>query len=193
MLTTINDCFLAIAAPLLAWLLWLPTDVELILVSVATGAVLTFARPWTTNQDLLRRCHQDKRRLKQLLKEARREQDQAAVRRYKASIGLISLKTVQSEGLPLLVAIVPVAILAVWCFHRLEFHPLQADEPVAVHAYVRFDRLRRAAKESLPVAKLAKSFGGQPKDLATSAAVGRDSSAACLRPCSIGETGCPSE
>ena len=79
MLTTINDAFLAIADPLLAWLPWLPTDMALILVSVATGAVLTFARPWTTNQDLLRRCHQDKGRLKQLIREARREQDKGAV------------------------------------------------------------------------------------------------------------------
>ena len=41
--------------------------------------------------------------------------------------------------------------------------------------------LRRAAKENLPVAKLAKSFGGQPKVLATSATVGMNSSAARLR------------
>jgi hypothetical protein len=38
----------------------------------------------------------------------------------------------------------------------------------------------RAAKENSPVAKLAKSFGGQPKVLATSATVGMKSSAARL-------------
>ena len=40
--------------------------------------------------------------------------------------------------------------------------------------------LGRAAKENSPVAKLAKSFGGQPKVLATSATVGMKSSAARL-------------
>jgi hypothetical protein len=38
-----------------------------------------------------------------------------------------------------------------------------------------------AAKENLPVAELAKSFGGQPKVLATSATVGMNSSAARLK------------
>ena len=38
----------------------------------------------------------------------------------------------------------------------------------------------RAEKEKIPVAKLAKSFGGQPKVLATSATVGMNSSAARL-------------
>jgi hypothetical protein len=36
----------------------------------------------------------------------------------------------------------------------------------------------QAAKENLPVAELAKSFGGQPEVLATSATVGVNSSAA---------------
>ena len=38
MLTALNDIILKIADPLLCWLLWLPTDVVLILVGVATGA-----------------------------------------------------------------------------------------------------------------------------------------------------------
>lgn len=135
MFTALNDLLLNIADVLLGWLLWLPTDVALILVAVATGAILTFARLWTTNQDLLRRCAQDKKRLKQLIKQAKKEKDKQSVRRYRSTVGMISLTTLKSEGLPLLVAIVPVAILAVWCFYRLEFHPPQAGETVPVHLY----------------------------------------------------------
>jgi uncharacterized membrane protein (DUF106 family) len=136
MLTALNEILLKIADPLLGWLLYLPTDVALILVAVATAATLNFARLWTTNQDLLRRCAQDKKRLKQLIKEAKQENDWDAVRRYRASIGTIALKTLKSEGRPLLVAIVPVAILALWCFYRLEFHPPRGGETVPVHVYL---------------------------------------------------------
>ena len=102
MFTAINDLLLKIADPLLGWLLWLPTDVVLVVVGVATGAILTFARPWTTNQDLLRRCSQDKKHLRQLIKEAKKKKDKESVRRYRSSLGMISLKTLKSEGLPLL-------------------------------------------------------------------------------------------
>ena len=61
MLTWINDVILAFADPLLNWLLRLPSDVALLIVAVGTGAILTLARLMTTNQDLLRRCAQDKR------------------------------------------------------------------------------------------------------------------------------------
>ena len=43
----------------------------------------------------------------------------------------------------------------------------------------------RATKENVPVAKLAKSFGGPPKVLATSATVDMKSSATCLRTASL--------
>lgn len=135
MLTALNDIILIIANPLLGWLLWLPTDVTLIIVSVATATVLTLARPLTTNQDLLRRCHHDKRRLRQLIKEAKRNKDKEAVRRYKSSLTVILMKTLKSEGRPLLLAIVPVAILAVWCFFRLEFHSPKAKDTIPIHAY----------------------------------------------------------
>lgn len=135
MLTALNDIILTIADPLLGWLLRLPTDVTLIIVSVATAIVLTLARPFTTNQDLLRRCQHDKKRLRQLTKEAKRNKDKEAVRRYKSSLAAVMMKTLKSEGRPLLLAIVPVAILAVWCFVRLEFHPPKANETIPVHVY----------------------------------------------------------
>ncbi len=67
MLDWINSTVLALADPLLSWLLRLPTDLALVIVAVGTGAIITFARLLTTNQDLLRRCDQDKKRLKELI------------------------------------------------------------------------------------------------------------------------------
>ena len=135
MLALINELILKIADPLLNWLLYLHSDLALILVGVGTGALLTFARPLTTNQDLLGRCARDKRRLKQLIKEAKTRKDKAAIRRYRASKGMIAIMAAKSEGLPLLVAILPIALLGTWCFQRLEFHAPQAGETVPVHAY----------------------------------------------------------
>lgn len=135
MLTQINDFILKLADPALNWLLALPSDVALILVGVVTGAVITLARPLTTNQDFLRRCSQDKRRLKQLIREAKQGRDKEAIRRYKTTRGMIALSTLKSEGPPLLVAILPIAILGTWCFQRLEFHSPRADETVTLNAY----------------------------------------------------------
>ncbi|MGD0896348.1 MAG: hypothetical protein ABR915_00845 [Thermoguttaceae bacterium] len=133
--TLLNDAILKIADALLGWLLRLPPDVALLLIAVGTAAVMVLARLFTTDQDLLRRCDQDKRRLKQLIREARARKDKAAVQRHRATIGRIGLKTMRAEGLPLLAAIVPVAVLGTWCFQRLAWVAPEAGQPVAVVAY----------------------------------------------------------
>jgi len=135
MLTLINDAILRITDSLLGWLLLLPTDLALILVAVGTGAILTFARVFTTNQDLLRRCSQDKKRLRKLIRVARLRSDKAAVGRHRATRNMIALKTMKAEGLPLLAAIVPIAVLAVWCFQRLAFVRPRAGDTVRLIAY----------------------------------------------------------
>lgn len=50
MLTQINDWILSVADPALNWLLSLSSDVALIIVGVVTGAIITLARPLTTNK-----------------------------------------------------------------------------------------------------------------------------------------------
>lgn len=134
-LNWINNAILALADPLLNWLLALPVNVALIIVSVGTGAIITFSRRFTTHQDLLRRCDQDKQRLKELIREAKARKDKEAVTRHRATFNLIGMTTMRQEGWPLLAAILPIAILGTWCFQRLAFVPPQANEPVAVHAF----------------------------------------------------------
>jgi uncharacterized membrane protein (DUF106 family) len=134
-LNNINGGILTLTDPLLGWLLKLPTDAALILVSVGTGAILTFARLLTTNQDLLRRCRQDKKRLKQRTREAKAAGDRAAVKRYRTSLSTIALKTLRAEGKPFLLALLPIILLATWCFQRLAWMPPRAGDTVPMVAY----------------------------------------------------------
>src|SRR4051794_30724863 len=108
---------------LLGWLLRLPSDAQLCIVAIGSAAIITIVRARTTDQDLLRRCRDDKTRLQVLMREAKAGQDRLAVKRIRATLGLIALKQVRQEGQPFLVSLLPIALLATWAFHRLEFHP----------------------------------------------------------------------
>jgi uncharacterized membrane protein (DUF106 family) len=135
MLDRINNAILSLADPALNWLLTLPTDLALLIVAIGTGAIITFSRLFTTNQDLLRRCDQDKRRLKELVREAKRQKDKAAVQRYRTTMNMIGVTTLKAEGWPLLAAIVPIGILGTWCFQRIAFVPPRAGDTVPMKAY----------------------------------------------------------
>src|SRR5208283_2175586 len=126
MLDWINHSILALADPLLNWLLRVPTDLALVIVAVGTAAIITFSRLLTTNQDLLRRCDHDKRRLRVLIREAAFQRDKVAVKRFRTTRNMIGMMTMKEEGWPLLAAIVPIAILGTWCFQRLAFVPPHA-------------------------------------------------------------------
>ncbi|MEX0716747.1 MAG: hypothetical protein WD066_09175 [Planctomycetaceae bacterium] len=145
MLDFITDIGLAISAPLFDWLLVLPVDGVLLIVAVVTGAILAFVRVWTTNQDRLRRAKADKRRLKELIREAKREGDRARIKRHREANGIVAVRLMNAEWLPLAASLVPIAIIAVWCFARLEFHPPQAGEEVELRAYFPASEIDRLA------------------------------------------------
>lgn len=117
---------------LLGWLLGLPTDAALIVVAVGTAAILTFVRLFTTDQDLLARAAADRRRLKELIRDAKKRGDRDAVKRHRAVKAMIAMRTFPSEGKPLLASIVPIAMLATWAFARLAYDPPRAGEEVEV-------------------------------------------------------------
>jgi len=120
---------------LLGWLLRLDTNLAIFLVAIGTSAILTLVRLFTTHQDLLKRCNQDRKRLKRLIKEAKRQKDKQAVKRYKTTFVLVTAKKMKGEGLPLLAALVPIVLLATWCFSRLGYHPIRPDEPIELTVY----------------------------------------------------------
>ena len=131
----INNAILALADPLLSWLLRLPVDLALVIVAVGTGAVITFSRLFTTNQNLLRLCDADKKRLKALIRRAKQQKDKEAVTRYRTTRNMIGMTMMKEEGWPLMAAIVPIAVLGTWCFQRLAFVPPRDGETVVVKAY----------------------------------------------------------
>ena len=130
-----NDISLGAFDFLLGRLLAWSPDAALLVVAIGSGAILTLVRLFTTNQDLLRRAARDKKRLKELKRQARAQRDREAVKRYRATASMIAMKTAKYEPLPLLVAIVPIAMLATWCFARLQYHPPRPGEEVAVCLY----------------------------------------------------------
>ncbi len=136
MLELLNDITLRVMDVVLGWMLYLPVDAALLIVAIGTSAILTFVRPFTTDQDLLGRCKSDKKRIKQLIHEAKRRRDKAAVKRHRATVAMIAMKTMNAELKPLLIAIIPIAMLAVWAFSRLAFVPPKPGEPVKVNVYL---------------------------------------------------------
>jgi uncharacterized membrane protein (DUF106 family) len=135
MLEWINHVILTLADPVLNGLLRLPVDLVLVIVAVGTGSIITFSRLFTTNQDLLRRCDRDKQRLGELIREAKLRKDMDSVKRYRATQGLVGMTTLRQEGKPLLIVLIPIAILGTWCFQRLAFVPPQAGETVKVQVF----------------------------------------------------------
>jgi len=116
------------------WLLRLPSDLTILVIALLTGVVLTLVRKWTTDQGLLARAAADNKRLGQLIKEAKRTGNKEALARYRQTKAQIGMLKFRQEGKPMLVSLVPIALLATWAFARLEFLPPKPGDPVAVVA-----------------------------------------------------------
>ena len=117
------------------WILFLPRDATLVVVAVLTAALLNFIRKWVTDQAWLGQAAADHDRLSQLAREAKARGDRDAVKRHKDTQTLIKMKSMKSEGVALLWAVVPVALLAPWAFARLVYMPVAVGEPVEVRAH----------------------------------------------------------
>lgn len=134
---------MAVMDALLGWLLYLPRDAALVALGLATAGLLILSRRLMTNQDLLRRCREDRARLKALVREAKGmhretvqtgEPTESLLARLRTTQNQVALKMLRAECRPLLAALVPLALIGYWGFHRFEFHPLRPDEPVSVTA-----------------------------------------------------------
>jgi len=140
-MTQVQDVIVALMDVLLGWSLHLPAGVALILVSVLSAVALTWARVLVTDQDMLRRCADDKKKLRRLIRQTKRNRDldktarEADVKRYKLNKNLVALKTLKAEGKPLLVSLLPILLLATWAFVRLAYLPAGEGEVVQVSAY----------------------------------------------------------
>ena len=135
MLETLTNLCLAIADPLLGWMLYLPRDVALALVAVGTALILTVVRVFTTNQDMLRRCQDDKARIKELTRAAKKTGDKEAAARYQATLQGIMMKTLKAEGWPLVASLIPIILIATWAFSRIAYLPAAEGDPVKLRVF----------------------------------------------------------
>jgi uncharacterized membrane protein (DUF106 family) len=135
MLDLWNNFSLTVFDALLGWLLYLPSDIVLIALALLTGGLMVLTRPLATNQNMLRRLSEDGRRIKQLIAAAKKKKDGKALERYRSTNNQIAMRKLTAEFKPLLLAIVPVALLATWAMARVEFHPPIEDEEIEVLAF----------------------------------------------------------
>ncbi len=124
-------CF-AVLDPLLSWALQLPRDLVLLFVALASAAILTWVRRYTTDQDLLRRVAADKSRLKERLRAAKGSNLPVTARRVRTTQAEVAMKALRQEGMPLLVSLIPIAMLATWCFARMDYRPIREGASVEV-------------------------------------------------------------
>jgi hypothetical protein len=75
---------------------------------------------------------QDQAEQQRLQAELQAASDRA--KQIKTTISMINTRKVRAEGMPLLVSIVPIALLAIWAFSRLNYYAPQPNEPVVVEA-----------------------------------------------------------
>ncbi len=135
MFETLHQAMLWFCDLLLGWMLFLPAEAVVIAIGVLTVVVMMVIRRRMTDQDLLARADADLGRIKQLIRQARREKDRDAIKRYRRTRGEISLKKLRAEGKPLLISIIPIVLLATWAMARLDYRPPAPGEEVTLLAY----------------------------------------------------------
>lgn len=134
-MTQFSDWMLRTLGGPLGWLLLLPRDATLLVFSVLTALLMTLARRWVTNQDLLRRCSEDLRQLKQLNREAKQSGDKPRRQRLRNTVGLVKRMQLAEDMKVLAVVLVPVAVLAMWAVERLDYLPPRVGEELVVRAF----------------------------------------------------------
>jgi uncharacterized membrane protein (DUF106 family) len=135
MLDLWNTVSLQIFDPVLGWILRLPSVLTLALLALFTSGFMVLLRPLLTNQDRLRRVAEDRDRVKVLNRDAKKSRDRPALERHRTTGTMLSMRALMAEGLPLLVALLPIALLATWAMSRVEFHPPTAGEEIEVTAF----------------------------------------------------------
>ncbi len=137
--------FQVILCPLLDPLLLLGHDWALVVMAVLEALCVVLVRRFTTDQAELHRLAHDRTMQKHLYVVARLIGDQAAAARHQALRTTVALRGIRHEGLPLLITVPTVLILAAWCFLRLPSEPAPAGTAITVAFYD--NRLSRAAGE----------------------------------------------
>lgn len=154
----LNTFIMLVADPLLGWLLHLPRDLTLFIIAIGTALILTVVRIWTTDQDLLQRCKNDKQTLKRLIKEAKQNRDKGRLAQLRTTMQQIATCTFKAEGKPLLASLLPIVLIATWCVNRIAFIPPDGTQPLQVQVYSQVLSIGRLA-HAVPQEGLATATG----------------------------------
>lgn len=130
-----NDLLLFSGDAFLGWSLRITPDLTVTLLALLTALLLTLVRWLATDQDWLRRCRADKRRLAELRRERKGQGDAIEVQRLRQVEALLALKQLRAEIRPLLIALLPIALLGGWAWQRLEFLPPPLETPLTFTAH----------------------------------------------------------
>lgn len=116
------------------WSLYLPRDVTLVLVVLATIGLLLLARRKLTAQDRLRRVQRDLVQLRVLRRTARAAGDHEALQRLQATATQLKLIQVRADLIVLAWVLVPLGLLAWWASARLQYLPLRTGAEFSIVA-----------------------------------------------------------
>jgi len=144
MTTAISTLVQALDRPL-GWLLAIPRDLALVLFAALTALLMTVARRYVTNQNLLHRCVVDLKRLKELLHAARNTNDNASISRYRTTVSQIKGIQLAADLRVLVAVIVPLGVLATWATERFDYLPIAIDEDVVIRAHFPVSSIGRIA------------------------------------------------
>ena len=117
---------------LLGWLLYLPRDIRLIALAVLTSLLLSIVKKAVADREWLSRAKCDLKRLKALLKNARKEKDSESLERYRYTRAMIQLKQLRYELKTLAWVMLPLLLIGSWSWHRMEFEPPTKDSSFEV-------------------------------------------------------------
>jgi uncharacterized membrane protein (DUF106 family) len=129
----------------LGWSRELPRDVTLVLLVLATISLTLVARRFFTDQDRLRRCRHDLKRLPELIRQAKQSGDQQERHRLVQTVLQVRWIQFRADLRVLLVVAVPIGGLVIWASERIAYLPLAVGETIELRLSTPSASLERRA------------------------------------------------
>jgi hypothetical protein len=121
---------------LLGWLLCLPRDASIALLAGISALLAVWIRRVVCDRQLLGLIRQDERVLKQLIREARRTGDRAAMTRHRRVRAAVARLRFAQEIRALTVMAFPLLALIPWASARMEYLPPREKEAIELTAWL---------------------------------------------------------
>lgn len=117
---------------LLGWTDSLPADAAFLIVCLLSVASMLVTKSLFSDASIARGVHADLRRLRQLLRQARRQGDRPAVRRHRRNRVRVLLVRIQNEFKAIGVSLLLVSVLVVWSQRHLQHRSIAPGQPFRV-------------------------------------------------------------